>query len=460
MSDTTKDYLLSSNEDDTTPEESARIRTERNAMTKNEATKEGNAQPSVIHEYSHYSFAEACRTAKPKTYLISGHIQAKALHMTYGEPASGKTFLVLDQALTIACEEIDTWQGRRVKHGHVVYFAGEASEGVKIRCAAWAEERGIDPEKVHMTIVDEVFDLDGDSDVEHSLANTIANIESFAPNVVYIVIDTLHAFMGGDENLAKDTRNFLAACRKLIRKFSCAVALIHHVGVSNDAKGRARGSSSWRGAMDIMTLVQQQDSSDSGITCKVMQMKHKDGKKCKPFMLKMNEVVLPGLFDDEGNAVTSLVPETESMIAASTTQDRERKVSKTLNRAFKTFKEAAIRHGRLSVDYATGDSFIDITLDEWRGVAYEILDLEKEAQRKAFSRIKEALVEDCEPPIITHYQQEGITYYRLAHNGENEADFRHGVFGAVMRREKEKQAAAEMDTGGADDETDATGNLF
>lgn len=447
------EYLLSDNEDDTTPEESAMIR----ARLQQAAMNDSAPQPRM-HEYSHYSFAEACRTAKPKTYLISGHIQAKALHMTYGEPASGKTFLVLDQALTIACEEIDTWQGRRVNHGQVVYFAGEASEGVKIRCAAWAAERGIDPEKVKMTIIDEVFDLDDEDDEEHNLENTIANIEAFAPGPVYIVIDTLHAFMHGDENQAKDTKKFLAVCRKLIRKFGCAVMLIHHVGVSTDAKERGRGSSSWRGAMDIEILVKQEDSNDSGITCKVSQKKHKDGKKCRPFTLKMNEVVLPGLFDDEGNAVTTLVPDTESTTATDSAQDKGRKVNKTLNRGFKTFKEAAIRYGRTSVDYSTGDSFVDITLDEWREVAYEILDVDKASQRQVFSRAKAALVEDCEPPIITHYQQEGTTYYRLAYKGENETDFRNGVFEAVIQRMEEEKKSVKANRGTA--AGDAKGNLF
>ena len=415
-----------------------------------------SAAASVMHEYSHYSFAEACRTAKPKKYLISGHVQANALHMTYGEAASGKTFLVLDQALTIACEEIDTWQGRHVNHGQVVYFAGEASEGVKIRCAAWANERGINPEKVKMTIIDEVFDFDDDTDTVHTLENTIANIEAFAPSPVYIVIDTLHAFMHGDENQAKDTKKFLAMCRKLIRKFGCALMLIHHVGVSTDAKERGRGSSSWRGAMDIEILVKQEDSNDSGITCRISQKKHKDGKKCRPFTLKMNEVVLPGLFDEEERPVTTLVPETESTIVTESIKDKGRKVSKTLNRAFKTFKEAAIRHGRISVDNSTGNSFVDITLEEWREVAYEILDVEKGAQRQAFNRAKSALIEDCEPPIITHYKKEGTTYYRLAHNGENETEFRRGVFEAVIRRMDEQKESEK----GTDDETDTTGNLF
>ena len=378
MTDDVKRSFIDGDGSDITPEEANR----RLAQIKENGI---SASTSGMHEYSHYSFADACNTARPKKYLIAGHVQASALHMTYGEPASGKTFLVIDKAATIACEEISTWQGRHVNHGQVVYFAGEASEGVKIRCAGWATERGINPDNVKMTIFDEVFNLDDENDTEHQLEDTISNIEVYAPNPVYVVIDTLHAFMNGDENQAKDTKAFLAVCRKLIQKFGCAVELIHHVGVSNDAKGRARGSSSWRGAMDIETLVQNESSDDSSITCRITQRKHKDGKKCRPFTVRMNEVVLPDMFDEEGNPVTTLVPEKQETIIYlrndSQPQPQTPRLTPKELFARKTYKEAAIRHGRISLEGNTGASFIDVGLEQWREVCYELSTADNERKK-------------------------------------------------------------------------------
>lgn len=426
-------------------------------------------------DYSHFSFGEACRTAKAPSYLIYSEVKAKGIHMTYGEPSSGKTFYVIDKCASVACEEIDSWHGKPIKHGEVVYFAGEASEGVKIRCKGWAKKRSINPDNVKMIIFDEVFALDDDKDVEHTIETTIKQIRKYAPNAVYVLFDTLHAFMSGDENLAVDARRFLAVCRKIVETFDCAVELIHHVGVSQDAKGRARGSSAWKGAMDIETLVQTINQSNNGITCKLTQNKHKDGKKRKPLIFDMNEVTLDDLIDDAGKPVTTLVPEfdeasTKETASAETFTTNKKKPKKSFTNGIKTFKEAAIRFGRITADYETGQSYVDVELEEWRKVAYEILDGDSaSAKRSKFNNAKAALVEDTEPPIITHYEtDDGKTFYRLARNGENEPTFRMETFTAVMKRIEDTEKSTKADNiserggggGGGEAETDATGNLF
>jgi putative DNA primase/helicase len=65
------------------------------------------------------------------------------------------------------------------------------------------------------------------------------------------VVDTLHRFLDGDENSATDAKTMLDACSALIQEFACSVILIHHTGVSSEAQHRGRGSSAWRGALDI-----------------------------------------------------------------------------------------------------------------------------------------------------------------------------------------------------------------
>lgn len=417
-------------------------------------------------DYSHFSFAEGCRTAKPQAYLIYNEVLTKGLHMTYGEPASGKTFYVIDKAASIACEDIKSWHDKNIRHGQVVYFAGEASEGVKLRCKGWAIKRGIKPENVNLIIFDEVFCLDDEKDTAHTIDKTIQQIRKYAPNAVYILFDTLHAFMRGDENLAVDTNKFLKVCRTLISTFDCAVELIHHVGNAQDAKKRGRGSSAWKGAMDIETLVENIASTDTSITCRISQNKHKDGKKHK-LVFNMQEVTLPGLFDDAGYAVTTLVPEIdEANTNAITTPEpqKKEKTSKTNihhKRGVKTFKEAAIRYGRLSTNEA-GDSFIDVELEEWRKVAYEIIESGNtdSAKRSAFNRAKQELVEDAEPPILTRYENEEGTFYRLSRNGENEAAFRVATFAAVKRRIEEDKLSTKTNEAGGADAGDTTQNLF
>ena len=115
-------------DNDTTPETENKPQNHGDTQAMTQETESGNASQteqvkSLVRTYSHYSFAEACRTAHAIPYLIAGHVQEKGLHMTYGEPASGKTFLVVDKACSIACDEITSWHGKSLKHGQVIYLA-------------------------------------------------------------------------------------------------------------------------------------------------------------------------------------------------------------------------------------------------------------------------------------------------------------------------------------------------
>ena len=462
MNDSELERFIDGDGNDTTPEG---FTAQPNEGTTQEATNEASSQVNDDGDYSHFSFAEGCRTAKPQAYLIYNEVLTKGLHMTYGEPASGKTFYVIDKAASIACEDIKSWHGKNIRHGQVVYFAGEASEGVKLRCKGWAIKRGIKPENVNLIIFDEVFCLDDEKDTEHTIDKTIQQIRKYAPNAVYILFDTLHAFMRGDENLAVDTNKFLKVCRTLISTFDCAVELIHHVGNAQDAKKRGRGSSAWKGAMDIETLVENTASTDTSITCRISQNKHKDGKKHK-LVFNMQEVTLPGLFDDAGYAVTTLVPEIdEANTNAITTPEPQKKekapkTSKAHTRGIDTFKEAAIRYGRLSTNEA-GDSFIDVELEEWRKVAYEMIPGDTQGTKRAkVNNAIAALIEEAKPRILKPFENEEGTFYRLSRNGENEAAFRVATFAAVIRRIEEDKLSMKTNEAGGADAGDTTQNLF
>ena len=94
-----------------------------------------------------------------------------------------------------------------------------------------------------------------------------------------IVVDTLHRFLLGDENSAQDAKTMLDACAALMREFNCSVLLVHHTGVSEEAQHRARGSSAWRGALDIeISIIPSKD----GQPLEIVQRKQKDGELSEP----------------------------------------------------------------------------------------------------------------------------------------------------------------------------------
>ena len=87
------------------------------------------------------------------------------------------------------------------------------------------------------------------------------------------------SFLSGDENSAQDAKSMLDACASLMGDFGCSVLLVHHTGVSEEAQARARGSSAWRGALDIEISVSPA-KDDKPIT--ITQRKSKDAEMAAP----------------------------------------------------------------------------------------------------------------------------------------------------------------------------------
>lgn len=119
-----------------------------------------------------------------------------------------------------------------------------------------------------------------------------------------IVVDTLHRFLLGDENSAQDAKVMIDACAALMREFSCSVLLVHHTGVSEETQNRARGSSAWRGAVDIEIGISPNKSNN---TIKVTQTKSKDSDNADQISVKLDRVNINGWFDEDGEQVSSAV---------------------------------------------------------------------------------------------------------------------------------------------------------
>ncbi len=68
----------------------------------------------------------------------------------------------------------------------------------------------------------------------------------------------------------------LDACGALISEFGCSVILVHHTGVNSETQHRARGSSAWRGALDIEVSIVP--TSENGDPMEIIQRKSKDAE--------------------------------------------------------------------------------------------------------------------------------------------------------------------------------------
>jgi putative DNA primase/helicase len=87
-------------------------------------------------------------------------------------------------------------------------------------------------------------------------------------------------------------------------EFDCSVILVHHTGVSEEAQHRARGSSAWRGALDIEISIVP-GKKDQPL--QIVQRKSKDAELAETIYVDLQQVAIPGWLDEEGQPVTSAV---------------------------------------------------------------------------------------------------------------------------------------------------------
>ena len=233
----------------------------------------------------------------PISWLVKRWLQSQALIMVHGPSGGGKTFVVLDWCLRMASGTVD-WCGQKVKAGNVVYLAGEGHHGLRGRIAAWKHHNSAG--KLAMWLSKDGCDLNTPT----GYLQVVEQVRLLQEKPAVIVVDTLHRFLSGDENSAQDAKTMLDACGNLMQEFDCSVILVHHTGVSDEAQHRARGSSAWRGALDIEISVVPGKKDEP---MQLVQRKSKDAELAPTVYLQLQTVTIPGWYDEDNQPVTSAV---------------------------------------------------------------------------------------------------------------------------------------------------------
>ena len=240
-----------------------------------------------------------CKQPAPIKWLIKGWLQSDALIMIHGPSGGGKTFVVLDWCLRLA-SGMTEWAGHRVKPAKVVYLAGEGHHGLRARIAAWKQHHQAG--NLQMWLSRSGCDLN----TPEGYLSTMTALKQLPELPDLVVIDTLHRFLNGDENSAQDAKTMLDACAQLMREFNCSVLLVHHTGVSEEAQHRARGSSAWRGALDIeVSIIPAKDEAPM----QIVQRKSKDSEITQDIFARLQTVEINGWIDEDGEQVTSAIIE-------------------------------------------------------------------------------------------------------------------------------------------------------
>lgn len=240
-------------------------------------------------------------------YLIKDWFCAGQIGMCFGASGSGKTFLLVDQMLTLSSGLL-SWHGKKCKKCNVYYLCGEGFEGVPKRVKAWMLFYGVD-DIGNINITENSVDLSKSGDLQYVL-DDMEKCRTEWGSIDLVVIDTYNQFNGGDENAADAVHAFLENIKKMNKMFSATILLSHHTGVGQDAQKRSRGSSAMKAAMDFEFLVEK-GKDDNTFT--VQQTKQKDFELQESMGFGLRQINV-GWQNEDGDEINSAVAVTKDNV--------------------------------------------------------------------------------------------------------------------------------------------------
>ena len=181
-------------------------------------------------------------TGQP-AWLIEPLWGHQAVGVLGGAPKSCKTFLALEMALAVASGSPCLGRFAVPDPGPVLLFAAEdAPAQIRTRLRGLAQARGIDFDTlpVFLIVADQLR-----LDRRHDLDRLTQAVETLCPRL--LILDPLVRLHRLQENSAQEISALLADLRRLQRRFSLAVLLVHHTRKTN---GPASGQD-LRGSGDV-----------------------------------------------------------------------------------------------------------------------------------------------------------------------------------------------------------------
>ncbi len=207
---------------------------------------ESATEPPVSYPVSLAFADELPDRYEPPDELIEGMLTVGDGSVLYGDSNSGKTFLVIDMAASVARGV--PWMGKRTEPGLVVYLAAESPASVRGRLQAYQKHHGC---KVpNFAIVQSPIDLfDGDADTNRVIKLVQQLERQRGQKVRLIVGDTLARLSAGaNENAGQDMGLVVRRFDRIRTECKAHFLLIHHSGKA--AAAGARGWSGIRAAVD------------------------------------------------------------------------------------------------------------------------------------------------------------------------------------------------------------------
>lgn len=239
-------------------------------------------EPSSVTPRWNFLSMEQVEALPPPKWLVPGLLTETSIAAIYGAPESGKSFLAVDIAMSVA-SGLD-WHGREVLSGGVLYIAAEGAPGLGKRVRAWKEAHAANSQKFHFVLMRDPINFASENTAEVRDFTQAVMAEVGALKLV--IIDTLNqTAAGADENSAKDMSRYITSMKRLRDETGAAVIVVHHSG--KDGSKGMRGSTALLGAMDTTIEVDRVKDLRS-ITVTVR--KQKDAEKEAPSSFNLEPI--------------------------------------------------------------------------------------------------------------------------------------------------------------------------
>ena len=206
-----------------------------------------------------YTIEELCALQDDgRRWLVKNMIPRVGRTMVWGGGGAFKTTILFDLCVAVASGGSLLRQFQVEEHGPVLVVSAEGSkytnrdrilEHLRARESLSPEllSRGGKPPipsvaDCPLYYCQQAYVLDDPQDADEFRED----VERIKPKL--ILLDPLDSHIEGDENSAKETKNFRRYLDEIIAEYECSVMIIHHS--TKGEKPSMRGSSAWRGWID------------------------------------------------------------------------------------------------------------------------------------------------------------------------------------------------------------------
>lgn len=201
------------------------------------------------------SMQNAFEVRPPIKWVVDNFISAGSVNVFYGDAGSKKTWALLDMAVCVANGV--NWLNFKTSQGNV-FIVDEESGKKRILDRMEHVTRGHQMDETTPIFCHSLAGYDlGSPNWLGELTNTINLLSA-----KLVIIDALADVMPGrDENSVKDVQPIFLALRKIAEDTQAAIIIIHHAN-KNGGKNDYRGSTSIKGAIDLLVKVESESKEE------------------------------------------------------------------------------------------------------------------------------------------------------------------------------------------------------